>query len=121
MPWKLTVRAGHRVDRERHANLQAALASSEVHAHRLSDGAPRTAVDARIRRFEPAQQVIARIELAGPQRLLPSVRAGIDVRGDGSSEAFTGRVRRQLVRKRKGESAARALARVLGEDARYPR
>jgi hypothetical protein len=55
------------------------------------------------------QQVIGRVELTGPDRL----RAGIDVRGDGSSEAFTGRMRRQLVEQRRRESAVDALRRVL--------
>ena len=47
-----------------------------------------------IRRLEPVQLVVGRLELTGPGRL----RAGIDVRGDGSSEAFTGRLRRQVIK-----------------------
>jgi hypothetical protein len=54
--------------------------------------------------------VIARLELTGPGRL----RAGLDVRGDGSSEAFTGRVRRRLVEQRGDESAYDALRRAIG-------
>ena len=52
-----------------------------------------------MRRIAPVQQVRARLELAGPSRL----RAGIDVRGDGSAEAWTGWLRRQVVEQRAGE------------------
>jgi hypothetical protein len=62
-----------------------------------------------MRRLEPVQLVVGRVELTAPGRL----RAGVDVRGDGSSEAFTGRLRRQVVDQRAGESAYDALRREL--------
>jgi hypothetical protein len=62
-----------------------------------------------LQRIEPVQRVVARIELAGPGRL----RAGIDVRGDGSTEGYTGRLRRRVVEQRAGESAHEALRRAI--------
>jgi hypothetical protein len=68
-----------------------------------------------IKRFDPVQQVIARLEIAGPERLLPSVHVGVDVRGDGSTEAFRGRIRRTVLKQQPGEDAFAALRRSLGD------
>ena len=108
-PHTVTTRVRGRVTRERHDSLDAALA--EI-AGRVDD-VTRTAAAAPegggiMRRIDPVQQVVGRLELAGPRRL----RAGIDVRGDGSAEAWTGRVRRRLVEQRDGEDAVAALRRV---------
>jgi hypothetical protein len=108
--YTLTVRSRAKVRKERHPDLDSALAAVERIGAELTDGAGRSAVGgALIRRIEPVQQVVGRIELAGPDRL----RAGVDVRGDGSSEAFTGRLRRRLVEQRRGETAYDALRRSL--------
>ena len=107
--WTVKVRAGSRVDRARHDDLRGALATLEERGRELERDAgakPRSPLG---RTYEPVQQVVARLELSGPGRL----RAGIDVRGDGSSEAFTGRFRRQLVNEHPGESAYDALRREL--------
>ena len=113
--WKLTVRFGSKVQRTRFAALDEALDALEQRATQLSNDGHRKPVDVRYKRFEAVQQVTARLELAGPQRLLPSVRAGVDVRGDGSIEAYLGRVRREVLRQRKGETPYRALRRALGK------
>jgi hypothetical protein len=113
VPWRLTVRSGPRVTRQRFDDFDAALDALRARAMELSDEPPSGPVDAKIRRFEPVQQVAARLELAGPERLAPSVRAGIDVRGDGSAEAFLGRVRRELIEPRGGEDVYGALAREV--------
>ena len=108
--YRVLTRVGPRVDRRRHPDLDAALAAIEARGRELAASADAPAVQPKLmRRFEPVQQVVARIELSGPRRL----RAGIDVRGDGSTEAYTGRVRRRLVDQRPGESAYDALRRAL--------
>ena len=110
MPYTVTIRQGPKVTRERYAELEAAVGAVEERGRELQRGADARAVGGGlIRRIEPVQQVVARLELRGPGR----VRAGVDVRGDGSSEAYTGRVRRRLVEQRAGEDAYRALRRAL--------
>jgi hypothetical protein len=110
VPYTVTIRKGPKVERERYSELDAALQAIEQHGRELErTGDARTRGGTFIRRIEPVQQVVARLELRGPDRL----RAGIDVRGDGSSEAFTGRVRRRLVEQRGRESAYDALRRAL--------
>ena len=108
--WKLTERIRGRVKKHTFESLDGALRELTDRADeraRYADAAPEGG--GLMRRIDPVQQVVARIELAGPGR----VRAGVDVRGDGSSEAWTGRFRRQLVEQRAGESAAEALRREL--------
>jgi hypothetical protein len=116
MPWRLTVRAGSDVDKDRFDELGAALDALERRGRELAAGAPRKPVDVKFREFEPVQQVIGRLEVSGPQVLLPRAHAGVDVRGDGSTEAFVGRVRRAVVEQRDGEDAFTALRRALDPD-----
>jgi hypothetical protein len=111
--YRLLVREGPRVERGRFASLAQALDALAAHVTQLSHRPERAPIDLHVRRFEPIAQVVARAELSGPQRLLPRVRAGIDVRGDGSAEAWTGRASRRVVAQEDGESAVAALRRVL--------
>lgn len=112
MAWTLTVRCGPRVKRSQHDELEAALTELEARGRELAAAAPRRAVT-QARRFEPAAQVYARLELAGPQRLVASVRTGVDIRGDGATAAYRGRLRRELIAAGPGESAYAALRRSI--------
>ena len=110
MSYTLTVRTGAKVRKHRHERMDEALAELRRIGADLTDTAGSRAVGGRLmRRFEPQQQVIGRIELKGP-----GANGGVDVRGDGSAEAFTGRLRRTLVHQQPGESPYDALARELG-------
>jgi len=108
--WRVTVRDGPRVEKLRAAGLEEALDVVEREGRVLSAGPGRQAVELRSRKFTPQQQVAGRVELAGP-----GVRAGIDVRGDGAAEAWTGRVRRQVIEQVDRETPYDALRRVLAQ------
>jgi hypothetical protein len=108
--YTLTIRARSRARKERFDDLDSALATLEQRGQELEAAAHERPVGGTlIRRLEPVQIVVARLELSGPSRL----RAGVDVRGDGSSEAYTGRVRRLVLEQRDGESAYDALRRAV--------
>ena len=108
--YRLVVRTEGQVKRTTVDSLDAALDALERRARELSEDANARTVDTKVfRKFEPIQQVVGRIELAGPSR----VRAGVDIRGDGSVESYTGRLRRKLIEQRDGESPFEALRREL--------
>ena len=98
----MTVRRGPKVERTECETLDEAMRHVERQAREAtrSDG-----VEAIGRLYEPADLVAARIEVKGP-----AGRAGVDVRGDGSLVAYTGRVRRRpLYDKEPLEALRRAL------------
>jgi hypothetical protein len=107
--YRVVARSGPRVDRLEAGSLDAALELIEARATALAAGPRAAPVDLRYKTFEPVQQVAHRLELSGPKRL----HAGVDVRGDGSVEAWTGRLRRRVVEQEPGESAYAALRRTL--------
>jgi len=111
--WRLTVRHGSRVEHDRFDDLDAALSELERRLDGVTGEARQRPVSFLGRRYDPVAQVAARAEVAGPHRLLPSVHGGVDMRGDGSTEAYTGRWRRRLVEVRPGETAYQALRRAL--------
>jgi hypothetical protein len=107
--YKLTVRRSGATARERFGTLAEALAALEARLDELAPGERRGPERALARELEPVQLVAIRGEVSGP-----GVRGGVDVRGDGSAEAYTGRLRRVLVERQAGETAYDALRRALG-------
>jgi hypothetical protein len=105
LSYRVTVRRGPKVEHFQQDSLDEALETVEQQART----APRRdAVEFVSRRYEPGDQVALRIELKGS-----GVRAGLDVHGDGSTVAWTGRIRRAALEPGPGESALAALRRTL--------
>ncbi len=112
--WTLTVRNGSDVEHTRFQTLDAALDALEEQLDQLAPQAKRDAIEIGRRHFDAARLVSVRAELTGPGAgLLGVTHGGIDLRGDGSAEAYTGRIRRSLVTLQEGESACAGLRRVL--------
>ena len=113
--WTLTVRAGAAVERTRFDALDEALERLVESVHEFADQAEHSPPATRLRHYEAADQVVARVEIAGPERRLASRHAGVDVRGDGSTVAYLGRVKRKQVDRRAGEDDVTAVGRALRE------
>lgn len=111
--WTLTVRNGPRVERVRFDTLAQALEALERRLDELAPDAGRRAVQFARRRYDPARQVAVRAELTGPGRPFSRPHGGVDLRGDGSAEAYTGRVKRRLAELLPGETPYAALHRAL--------
>ena len=110
--YTLTARIRGKVTHERFDDLQSALDDLERSGHVLQGRADADIVGGSLmRRFEPEDQVTARLELSGPRRL----RVGVDIRGDGSAVPFTGSLVRKPVERGPGESAYDALRRAAAE------
>jgi len=108
--WQLEIRRGSAVERSHHAGLGDGLDALEA-AARAARTERRAPVDLRVRAYAPGDQVVARIEIRGG-----GVRAGIDVNGDGSMTAHTGRIRRRPIATGERETPLAALRRTLGAD-----
>jgi hypothetical protein len=106
--WQVVVRSGPRVEKQRAGSLAEALELLETEARVAANTERRPEVDVRVRRYSPADQVAVRAELRGP-----GPRAGFDVRGDGSVQAWTGRVRRRLIEPEGDETPFDALRRQM--------
>lgn len=114
MAYTVTIRVGPKITRSRHGSVAEAIDALERELTTLGPAGRRESRRALTREYEPADQVAARGELSGPSRINPRVRAGADVRGDGSIAAYRGKLRRQLIEREPGEAAFDALRRALG-------
>jgi hypothetical protein len=111
MPFRIVIRRRGKTEKRAFASLAEAFDALETE---LRAAATTTARGKHVERalgrdYEPARQVAVRGELRGPGRL----RAGVDIRGDGEAQAYTGVVRRRLVEPRGREDAWKALRREL--------
>lgn len=90
-------------------SLAEALAFMEERGQELAREVRAKPVDTKVLgRWEPQQQVAARLQLGR--------RGGVDVRGDGSAEAYTGWLRRRLIEQQGGESPYDALRRAMRDE-----
>jgi hypothetical protein len=115
-PFVAVLRRRGKTEKRRFTTLDEAVDHLEAELRAAATQAARTPRPERAlgRSYDPVRQVAVRGELRGPRGL----RAGIDVRGDGSAEAYTGVVRRRLVAPAEREDAWAALRRVVGLGAR---
>ena len=91
--WKLTVRIEAKVEHFGFDDLGAAVTAMRERALEIrAEGPPKVANV--LRKFEPEDQVTARLELSRGG-LLRKRAAGIDVRGDGTFVPYKGGVRRE--------------------------
>jgi hypothetical protein len=91
--WKLTVRNGAEVDHEGFDDVDEAVARMRERALEIrAEGPPKVANV--LRKFEPTDQVTARLELSRGG-FLRKQAAGIDVRGDGTFMPYRGGLRRE--------------------------
>jgi hypothetical protein len=91
--WKVTVRHGPKVSREKAETLDLAIeeARSAIEAVRAEGRLPKAKA---FRDYEPEQRVHARVEISGPG-LLRGKEGGIDLMGDGTVVPYTGAIRKR--------------------------
>jgi hypothetical protein len=110
--WKVTVRHGSNVGREKFDSLDEAIGDARRRVDEIGreDRLPPISF---IRDFSPDQRVAARIEISGPG-LIRSPEGGIDVMGDGTAIAYTGTVRKEPIEADSLDEAFDRLGESLG-------
>jgi hypothetical protein len=111
--WKVTVRHGSSVGREKFDSLDEAIAGARrrVEEIRREGGLSEISV---FRTHTPDQRVHARIEISGPG-LIRAPEGGVDVMGDGNAIAYTGAIRKERIDAGSLDEAFQRLKSALGE------
>ncbi len=91
--YKLTVRQGPRVAREKFESLDEAIVAMERRVKEIRASGPLEAKKV-FREYEPGVQVAGRVAISTGGLLRGGHEAGIDVMGDGTLVAYQGGVRR---------------------------
>jgi hypothetical protein len=91
--WKVTVRHGPAVSREKVETLDKAISRAQEAVREVQREGDLRTVKA-FRDYGPEKRVHARIEVSGPG-LLRGREGGIDVMGDGRPVAYTGAIRKR--------------------------
>lgn len=107
--YTLKLRREGATEKQRHPTLAAALDALEQEARAFANTERREGRTVLTRSYDAVQLVPLRASLSGRR-----VHVGVDVRGDGSVEAWTGRWARAVVEQQASESPYAALRRVLG-------
>jgi len=111
--WKVTIRHGSNVGREKFDSLDEAIGEARrcVEEVQQEDRLPHISM---LREFTPEEQVNARIEISGPG-LFRAPEGGIDVMGDGKAIAYSGAIRKETIQADSLEEAFDRLRSALGE------
>jgi hypothetical protein len=110
--WKVTVRHGSNVGREKFGSLDEAIddARRRVEEIRREGGLPTISA---FRTHTPGQRVHVRIEISGPG-LIRGPEGGIDVMGDGTAIPYTGTIRKEPIHADSLDEAFERLKGALG-------
>ena len=113
MSWKVTVRKGSNVGREKFDSLDEAIddARRRVEEIQREGGLPTISA---FRTHTPDQRVHGRIEISGPG-FLRSREGGIDVMGDGTAIPYAGAIRKEPIDAGSLDEAFERLRSALGE------
>ena len=112
MSWKVTIRHGSRVGREKFGSLDEAIAEARRRVEEVQREGGLPTISA-FRQHTPDQRVEARIEISGPG-FFRSREGGIDVMGNGQAIAYTGAIRKEPIEAGSLDDALSRLSGALG-------